>query len=91
MQILVEHKKKYLDRRIVEIEELKQGLCMDDFDIAIQIGHRLKGNGKTFGYPEISIIGITLEEAALARDKDKLRDAIDELVIHVEKNLKEIH
>lgn len=91
MQILAEHKKKYLTRRMTEIEELKQCLSNDDFEVAINIGHRLKGNGETFGYPVISSIGITLEQAALAKDKTKLRDAIDRLAVNVEENLKKIH
>jgi HPt (histidine-containing phosphotransfer) domain-containing protein len=90
MHILVEHKKKYLSRRITEIEELKQSLNDNDFDIAINIGHRLKGNGETFGYPVISALGISLEQAAIIKDKEKLREVIEQLAINVEKSLKEI-
>jgi HPt (histidine-containing phosphotransfer) domain-containing protein len=91
MHILDEHKKKYLNRRIGEIEELKQSLSVDDFDVAINIGHRLKGNGETFGYPIISALGISLEQAGIAKDKVKLREAIELLEVNVEENLKEIH
>ncbi|MBC7540649.1 MAG: Hpt domain-containing protein [Bacteriovorax sp.] len=91
MHILDEHKKKYLNRRISEIEELKQSLGVDDFDIAINIGHRLKGNGETFGYPIISALGISLEQAGIAKDKVKLREAIKQLEVNVEENLKKIH
>jgi HPt (histidine-containing phosphotransfer) domain-containing protein len=90
MEILNEHKLKYLNRRMVEIKELKESLMNDDYEIAITIGHRLKGNGETFGYPRISSIGITLEQAALARNKEMLRTTIDELAQNVEENLKNI-
>ena len=90
MEILNEHKLKYLNRRMVEIKELKESLMNDDYEIAITIGHRLKGNGETFGYPRISSIGITLEQAALARNKEMLKRTIDELAQNVEENLKNI-
>ncbi|MDD4973004.1 MAG: Hpt domain-containing protein [Bacteriovorax sp.] len=90
MHILVEHKKKYLDRRKSEIEELKQSLNNNDFDIAINIGHRLKGNGETFGYPVISALGISLEQAGIVKDKEKLREVIEQLAKNVEQSLKEI-
>lgn len=90
MTILVEHKKKYLERRLNEIEELRLCLSVEDYDVAVNIGHRLKGNGETFGYPEISVIGNNLEQAALAKDKVKMDEAVKELIINVEKNLKEI-
>ncbi|MFA6239067.1 MAG: Hpt domain-containing protein [Bacteriovorax sp.] len=71
-----------------EIEELKQCLESDDFDVAINIGHRLKGNGETFGFPAISAIGILMEKAAHLKDREKLRETIADLTAHVEQNLK---
>ena len=91
MHILEEHKKKYLTRRLVEIEELKASLDADDFEFAKIIGHRLKGNGETFGYPRISLIGISIEKLAIAKDRVKLQQAINELAQHVEEDLKMFH
>ena len=87
MHILTEHKKKYLRRRLSEVEELRLSLKNDDFEIAINIGHKLKGNGETFGYPLISAIGISLENAAFSKDKIKLCEAIEELAQNVKENL----
>ena len=91
MHISVDHKKKYLSRRVIEIEELKQCLLNDDFNIAIGIGHKLKGNGETFGYPLISQLGIEIEQAGIYKDKDKLTDAIEKLKFYVGENLIKIH
>jgi HPt (histidine-containing phosphotransfer) domain-containing protein len=90
MQISIEHKKKYLDRRLSEIEELNNSLINEHFDLAINIGHRLKGNGKTFGHPAISSIGIAIEKAAIAKDKAELSLAIECLDNYIKENLKEI-
>ena len=91
MHILVEHKKKYLSRRIDEIEELKKCLINNDFEVAISIGHRLKGNGETFGYPAVSVIGSALEQAALVKDKLKLHQMIDLLAENINDNLNKIN
>jgi HPt (histidine-containing phosphotransfer) domain-containing protein len=87
MYVLVEHQKTYLNRRISEIQELKQALNIDDFEVAIRIGHKLKGNGETFGYPEISAIGNILELAAVTKDKNKINEAIEKLAQIVEESL----
>ena len=63
----------------------------DDFNIAIGIGHKLKGNGETFGYPLISQLGIEIEQAGIYKDKDKLTDAIEKLKFYVGENLIKIH
>jgi HPt (histidine-containing phosphotransfer) domain-containing protein len=89
MQILNEHKLRYLSRRLIEIEELKKSLEVENYELAITIGHRLKGNGETFGFPEISTIGISLEQAALLHDKVKMKESIDNLLQNVSENLKE--
>lgn len=91
MEILTTQRLMYLNRRKLEIEELKQGLKRGDFDVAMNIGHRLKGNGETFGFPAIGKIGVVLEQAAKSKDKEKLQETIDELSENVEENLKKIH
>jgi HPt (histidine-containing phosphotransfer) domain-containing protein len=84
MVILVEHKKRYLGRRKVEIEELIKSLAGNSFDMAIMIGHRLKGSGETFGFPAISKLGTLLEAAALARDRERVDAIIEKLELIVE-------
>lgn len=90
MQILKEHKVKYLNRRIAEIDELKKSLEDEDYNVAVTIGHRLKGNGETFGFPAISSLGMSMEEAGAAKDKEKLRAVINDLDSVVEENLMSI-
>jgi HPt (histidine-containing phosphotransfer) domain-containing protein len=84
MVILVEHKKRYLGRRKVEIEELLNALDSNSFDMAIMIGHRLKGSGETFGYPVISELGTLLEAAAHAHDRERVDEIIEKLELIVE-------
>jgi HPt (histidine-containing phosphotransfer) domain-containing protein len=88
MQILAEHQLVYLNRRKTEIEELKQSLAKNSFDLALQIGHRLKGNGVTFGFASISTLGIMMEKAAEEKDQSKLSQVINELEEIVNKALR---
>lgn len=91
MFILNEHKIKYLNRRLTEIDELNSGLATGEFCIAATIGHRLKGNGETFGFPEISTLGMKLEKAAVSEDKEIVREAVDELKKIVNQKLSELN
>lgn len=90
MEILDAQRRMYLNRRKLEIEELRNSLQRDDFEVAVSIGHRLKGNGVTFGFPLIGQIGVELEAAAKSKDKTKLQETINELDTNVEENLKKI-
>ena len=90
MQILAEQKLKYLSRRKTEIQQLRDSVSAGDFELAGEIGHRLKGNGGTFGYPQISAIGVSLEDASKAKDKNKLLESIEKLNLIIEEDLKHI-
>ncbi|MBV1860851.1 MAG: response regulator [Nannocystaceae bacterium] len=45
-----------------------------------RLGHRLKGSGGSFGFPELSTIGELLEVAARERDAEGCAEALDALV-----------
>jgi HPt (histidine-containing phosphotransfer) domain-containing protein len=73
MQVPVELKRKYLERRIQEIDHLIQSLDMNDFAPALKLGHQVKGNAVTFEFPQIAPFGAEIEIAAQNRDKAILR------------------
>ncbi len=91
MEILKDQKLVYLTRRQTEVAQLKQSLNEESFELALLIGHRLKGHGETFGFPQISNLGIEMELAAKDRDKQKLRSMVDQLDENVKENLKLIN
>lgn len=51
------------------------------------IGHKLKGNAKTFGYPQLGVLGAELEEASKCRNKKKT----SEILIRIMKLLKSLN
>jgi HPt (histidine-containing phosphotransfer) domain-containing protein len=69
MQVPEELKRKYLERRVHDIEQLIDALEKGDFAPAIRLGHQVKGNALTFDFPQMAGLGMEIENAA--RDKDK--------------------
>ena len=91
MEIMKDQKLVYLTRRQTEVAQLKQSLVEDSFELALMIGHRLKGHGETFGFPHISDIGVQMELAAKERDMSKLREMVKSLDESIEENIKLIN
>lgn len=54
-------------------------LAEEDYEQIARLGHRLKGSGGSFGFPELTSIGARLEQAAKVGDPDACGDALDEL------------
>jgi len=69
MRVTSEMKRKYLSRRIEEIGRIRGQLVSNDFSLAQTVGHQIKGNAKTFEFPEIAEIGIEMEVAAKKQDR----------------------
>lgn len=69
----------FLQRRAAEVLVLREAFEKDDFDSVKSIGHRLKGNGTSFGFPSLSQLGSELEICAVARDQVKGLLLVDDL------------
>lgn len=78
---------KYLERRFTDIENCRLALQRGDLSVCEIVGHQLKGNGSTFGFPEISTVGKSLELAAKAHDTDSASHLVDELESIVKKTM----
>ena len=55
----------FLRGRLAEITVLREALRRHDFETVKLLGHRLKGNGASFGFPLLSDMGADLEASAL--------------------------
>ncbi len=58
----------FLENRRAEIATLRSALDAQDFRAIHSIGHKMKGNGRAYGFSGISEIGESLERAADAAD-----------------------
>lgn len=60
----------FLAARRREHERMLSCLLDEDFEQIARLGHRLKGSGGSFGFPELTSLGARLE--AVARDNDRV-------------------
>ncbi|MEO8130004.1 MAG: ATP-binding protein, partial [Bryobacteraceae bacterium] len=58
----------YLAKRKLDLEALREALGVSDFAKIQSMAHNCKGTGRGYGFPEISIAGAALENAAKAQD-----------------------
>ncbi|MBT8098899.1 MAG: Hpt domain-containing protein [Gammaproteobacteria bacterium] len=70
---------KYLERRLEDLQILREALATQDFETIELAGHNMFGSGAAYGLPPISSIGNKLEQAAMAREAERIRPLIDEL------------
>lgn len=59
---------EFLERKRQDAAKIQDAAARGDFDELGQIGHRIKGEGGSYGFDPISMIGANLEQAAAAQD-----------------------
>lgn len=79
MDIPIELKSRYLKRRLDELRLLDNSLEEDDFSVALNLGHQVKGNAETFQLPDIGRIGSKIELAAKNKNKEEVRILVMEM------------
>ncbi len=77
MQVPDDILNRYIERRKRDLEVCFKNMNEGKYDELERLGHQLKGNGETFGHPELSEIGRKLEEAAREGDAYFLHEAIE--------------
>lgn len=73
-----EMKVVYIERRKSDFLELNKAIEKGDFSYLEKIGHQVKGNAQSFGFDELSPIGIALENAGKTKDLQKAKSVIKE-------------
>lgn len=76
MKVPLELKRKYLERRIQDIDYLIASLEENNFAPALKLGHQVKGNAATFEFPQIAPFGMKIESAAKNQDKEGVKHLI---------------
>lgn len=72
---------KYLENRRKDIGILESALAAGDLTLLRKLGHDMRGTGGAYGVLPISHIGEEIEEAALISDLDRIRKAVQALVL----------
>lgn len=77
---------KFIGHRERDVLALHEALEELDFESIATIGHNMRGNGVSYGFPEVSDIGERLEEAATAENTR----SVGEQIAHLEACLERI-
>lgn len=83
MQVPLELRKKYIQRRMEELHLLRESLDYNDFGPALRLGHQVKGNAATFEFPHIGSIGQQMEIAARNQNKEELTFLADQMSLEL--------
>lgn len=78
MQVPVEARQKYLERRKQDIIASKEALSKQDYSFLERLGHQVKGNAVTFGFDELTNIAVNIEQAAKAKNTAQLQTLVEQ-------------
>lgn len=87
MQVPEDILNRYIERRKRDLASCFQNIEEGKFEELEKVGHQLKGNGETFGHPELSEIGKELEEAAREGNPDSLHLAVEKFSAWVNRKI----
>jgi CheY-like chemotaxis protein len=75
---------EYLSKRGEEAKNLLKRLEEKKFEQISQAGHKLRGNGTTYGFPKLSALGAEIEKWAKEENVLQLEHTLRELVAFIE-------
>ena len=79
-----EMRRKYLERRRRDVDELASAAESSDPAPFVKVGHQLKGNAITFGYKELADLGVRMEEAGQQQNWEEAKACLASLRSWVE-------
>ena len=83
MEIPQEFLSRYLGHRREDYLKCRNFLVDKRFDELEKIGHQLKGNGLTFGFPDLTEIGRELEKNARNSDLFGLKKVVERFSVWI--------
>ena len=74
----------YFDNRREDLQLMLEALNGDDYDKIRLTGHSMKGSGASYGFQEITVIGKKIEQAAIDKNDDLIRQAVRALKYYLD-------
>ena len=84
-EVLAKLLPNFLRHRAEDVVRLRAALAAGDFESIAVIGHNLRGNGASYGFPQLSAVGATIEQSARARDAEAIARDIEHLAAETAK------
>ena len=69
----------FLRRRAEDVKRIRDAVVASDFNAIATIGHNLRGNGASYGFPQLSAIGEAIERSASAKDREAILREVERL------------
>jgi len=74
----------FLDHKRADLGTLRTAIDHKDYETISQIGHKMKGEGGSFGFDAVTAMGSVLEQAALNQDLTSANHTLDQLAEYLE-------
>ncbi len=74
---------RYLERRVEDIQTMRDDLAREAFDPVAHLAHRMRGSGAAYGVPFVTQIGKQIEHAARQLDAAAIADGLDRLAAYL--------
>jgi len=75
----------FMTNRHKEVDTLRGALAAGDFEQLKQLGHRMKGVGRSYGFIMVSDLGKRVEDAAAKTDRAVIEACISEYADYLSK------
>jgi CheY-like chemotaxis protein len=69
----------YLKSRIEDIQKIRQALENNNFNVIEDLGHKMKGSGKCYGFEKISMFGHRIEIFAREGNADEIAESVGQM------------
>ena len=74
----------YLNNCRKSLASLKDAIERVDYDFLGTYGHRMKGCGAAYGFPQLTETGASIEQAARVRNDEDLRNCAAQVEAHLD-------
>jgi HPt (histidine-containing phosphotransfer) domain-containing protein len=81
---------RFIAHRAENVGAIKLALERGDYAVIARLGHNMRGNGHSYGFPEIAAIGERMEAEARARNAAGVREQLTALEDWVARSRAEI-
>lgn len=74
----------FLEHKRSDIGVIRAAIEQNDYQAVSQIAHKMKGEGGSFGFEAVTVMGAALEQAALRKDVPSLNHTLAELAAYLD-------
>jgi HPt (histidine-containing phosphotransfer) domain-containing protein len=75
---------EFLAHKRANAGTIREAIEVADYLTISQIGHKMKGEGGSYGFDEVTTLGAVLEQAALDRDLATARRTLDRFTAYLD-------